>query len=172
MRKTYCILTFIFLSNLIFGFSITQIEFCTRDVFLDKNDIYIIFPLLNKESITKEVKRARIISNKNILTMGIRNLKDFISKIRNIENTKNSFVIIITDDKLLSQKNTKFIIDHLMKVKIPVVSNRTEDTFLGALLTVSKINGKAEIHLNKITSNLLKIKIPAKFISKSILDIE
>ncbi len=174
MKSKLFLLLFILVSvQLISSLSLSQIEFCTRDLFLQKKTYFVVFPYYNEDAVVKEARRASVISKKKIQVLGITDLQDFYSKAKYIKKKpKQSVAIILTDNNLLNPATTATIINYLNKEKIPVISTRPADTFKGAFISIFENKGSIEVHLNKITGDIIGFKIPDKFLKKSIVDVE
>lgn len=170
-KTVFIILTFIAIVSMS-AQSVSQVGFIIKKAVPSIKEIVVLVAEGQKAKTMSQAKMAQVITKKKFSVYPIKKQIEIIKKIRMIAKKKNIAVYVITDNKFFKPSTIKTISDKFNEKSIPLISNRDKDTMVGAMIAIFKNEGTLEKHVNLITASILKITIPADFLSKCIIDVE
>ncbi len=170
--KLFTVLIIFFLSATLSAQTVSQVAFVIKKALPEVQNIAVIFPNALKAKITGEAKTAQLVSRKKVSIYGVARKTDIAAEMFNIRRLKKAALIIIADEKVLTKKSVKYIVDKLMAKGVAIISTRSKDTLQGTFMTVVAQNGTMIKSVNKISAASVKMKIDNAYINTCTVDVE
>lgn len=170
--KLFTFLIILFLAVGLSAQTVSQVAFVIKKACPEVQNIAVIYSSAMKAKVTAEAKTAQLVSRKKVTIYGVARKTDIAAEMFNIRRLKNAALVIIADEKVLTKKSVKYIVDKLVSKGIAIISTRAKDTLQGAFMTVVSANGTMAKNVNKISAASIKMKVDQAYINTCTIDVE